>query len=70
MKFGSRMDVFLPPSAELAVRPGQQVVAGETVSPSTDLVAGWLASRLGVKVKRSPAANGPSRGSATSARAS
>ncbi|GAA2551355.1 glucose-6-phosphate dehydrogenase assembly protein OpcA [Pseudonocardia hydrocarbonoxydans] len=35
------------------------VVAGETVSPSTDLLAGWLAARLGVKVKRSPAANGP-----------
>jgi phosphatidylserine decarboxylase len=34
MKFGSRMDVFLPPSAELAVRPGQQVVAGETVIAS------------------------------------
>jgi len=31
MKFGSRMDVFLPPHAELAVNPGQQVVAGETV---------------------------------------
>ncbi|MDN5933967.1 MAG: glucose-6-phosphate dehydrogenase assembly protein OpcA, partial [Pseudonocardia sp.] len=35
------------------------VVAGETVSPSTDLLAGWLAARLGVKVKRSPAASGP-----------
>ncbi len=34
------------------------VVAGEAVSPSTDLMAGWLASRLGVRVKRSPAANG------------
>ncbi len=31
MKFGSRMDVFLPPSAELCVEPGQQVTAGETV---------------------------------------
>lgn len=30
-------------------------VAGEAVSPSTDLLAGWLAARLGVKVKRSPA---------------
>lgn len=30
------------------------VVAGEAVSPSTDLLAGWLAVRLGVKVKRSP----------------
>jgi len=31
MKFGSRMDVFLPPHAELLVRVGQSVVAGETV---------------------------------------
>jgi glucose-6-phosphate dehydrogenase assembly protein OpcA len=34
------------------------VVAGESVSPSTDLLAGWLAARLGVRVKRSPAASG------------
>lgn len=34
------------------------VVAGEAVSPSTDLMAGWLATRLGVKVKRSPAETG------------
>jgi phosphatidylserine decarboxylase len=31
MKFGSRMDVFLPARAEILVRVGQQVVAGETV---------------------------------------
>jgi phosphatidylserine decarboxylase len=31
MKFGSRMDVFLPRTAELHVHAGQQVVAGETV---------------------------------------
>jgi phosphatidylserine decarboxylase len=31
MKFGSRMDVFLPPTAQLMVRVGQHVVAGETV---------------------------------------
>lgn len=31
MKFGSRMDVFLPTDAELHVRVGQHVVAGETV---------------------------------------
>lgn len=30
------------------------VVAGEPVSPSTELVAGWLAAALRVKVKRSP----------------
>jgi phosphatidylserine decarboxylase len=31
MKFGSRMDVFVPPSATLVVAPGQQVRAAETV---------------------------------------
>jgi phosphatidylserine decarboxylase len=31
MRFGSRMDVFLPTTARLRVRAGQQVVAGETV---------------------------------------
>ena len=31
MKFGSRMDVFLPPDVELLVRVGETVTAGETV---------------------------------------
>jgi phosphatidylserine decarboxylase len=31
MKFGSRMDVFLPMDAEILVAVGQQVVGGETV---------------------------------------
>lgn len=31
MKFGSRMDVFLPPEAEVLVHLGDHVVAGETV---------------------------------------
>lgn len=31
MKFGSRMDVFLPARAEILVHTGEQVVAGETV---------------------------------------
>jgi phosphatidylserine decarboxylase len=31
MKFGSRMDVFLPTDAELLVRVGEHVVGGETV---------------------------------------
>lgn len=39
MKFGSRMDVFLPAGAEVLVSVGRQVVAGETVlarlAPST-----------------------------------
>jgi glucose-6-phosphate dehydrogenase assembly protein OpcA len=33
-------------------------VSGEAVSPSTDLMAGWLTSRLGVKVKRTKADHG------------
>jgi glucose-6-phosphate dehydrogenase assembly protein OpcA len=34
------------------------VVSGEAVSPSTDLMAGWLATRLGVRVRRSKADGG------------
>lgn len=33
-------------------------VSGEAVSPSTDLMAGWLAARLGVKVRRAKADSG------------
>lgn len=43
-----------PPHEEVTAA----LVVGEKVSPSTDLLAGWLATRLGVKVKRSPAAGG------------
>ena len=38
MKFGSRMDVFVPPECELLVTVGQRVVAGETV------IARWPSS--------------------------
>jgi len=31
MKFGSRMDVFVPPGVELTVSQGDRTVAGETV---------------------------------------
>ena len=31
MKFGSRMDVFVPPECDVLVRAGERVVAGETV---------------------------------------
>jgi phosphatidylserine decarboxylase len=31
MKFGSRMDVFVPPGADLRVRVGDMVRGGETV---------------------------------------
>ena len=31
MKFGSRMDVFMPPDAEVRVRVGDMVRGGETV---------------------------------------
>ena len=31
MKFGSRMDVFMPPEAEILVAVGERVVGGETV---------------------------------------
>jgi len=30
MKFGSRMDIFLPPTVPLLVTKGERVVAGET----------------------------------------
>ena len=40
MKFGSRMDVFLPKRAQLLVTVGQTVVAGETVLARLDPPAG------------------------------
>jgi phosphatidylserine decarboxylase len=38
MKFGSRMDVFVPPECTLTVRKGQRVRGGETV------IARWPAA--------------------------
>ena len=40
MKFGSRMDVFLPKRARLLVTVGQTVIAGETVLAHLDPAAG------------------------------
>ena len=40
MKFGSRMDVFLPKRAQLLVQVGQTVVGGETVLARLDPPAG------------------------------
>ena len=40
MKFGSRMDVFIPPEVELLVEAGQRVVAGESV------IARWPSSSV------------------------
>ena len=39
MKFGSRMDVFVPPHVRLEAREGQRAVAGETV------IARWPADQ-------------------------
>ena len=40
MKFGSRMDVFLPTEAEILVSVGQRVVGGETVLAQFDATEG------------------------------
>ena len=40
MKFGSRMDVFLPSRAQILVQVGQHVVGGETVLARLDSPAG------------------------------
>ena len=47
MKFGSRMDVFLPPDAEILVSVGQKVVGGETVLARIPLRGGDSAGAPG-----------------------
>ena len=42
MKFGSRMDVFVPTTAELRVKEGEHVVAGETVLASLRATLGTI----------------------------
>jgi phosphatidylserine decarboxylase len=41
MKFGSRMDVFVPGDAELQVRSGDRVRGGETVIARLRAASGW-----------------------------
>ncbi len=36
IRFGSRVDVYLPPSARILVMPGQRAIAGETVIAAFD----------------------------------
>jgi phosphatidylserine decarboxylase len=31
IKFGSRLDVYLPADAKISVKPGDRILAGETV---------------------------------------
>jgi phosphatidylserine decarboxylase len=40
MKFGSRMDVFLPVDATLRVEVGQRVIGGETVLATLESASG------------------------------
>ena len=54
MKFGSRMDVFVPPECDLLVSTGDRVVAGETV------IARWARPAPGDAVS-TPAAPGRRR---------
>jgi len=36
IRFGSRVDTYLPPGTEVAVRQGQRAVGGETVLATLD----------------------------------
>ncbi|SEQ83751.1 phosphatidylserine decarboxylase [Faunimonas pinastri] len=57
IRFGSRLDVYLPPGAEVAVHEGQRAVAGETIlarltdgSPITAEFLETRAARLPVRI--------------------
>ncbi|MGH3939831.1 MAG: phosphatidylserine decarboxylase, partial [Pseudonocardiaceae bacterium] len=43
IRFGSRVDLYLPPSSEILVRPGQHTVGGETPLARLPAAAGGLA---------------------------
>lgn len=47
IKFGSRMDVFVSPTAELAISVGETVVAGETI-------LGWFSEKEAFKGAAAP----------------
>jgi phosphatidylserine decarboxylase len=49
MKFGSRMDIFLPPTVQLQVSKGDRTVAGETP------IAHWPATPPPAPAKKAPA---------------
>ena len=50
--------VVVAASGTFSPRAALVTVDGEAVSPSTDLMAGWLSARLGVKVRRTRAEQG------------
>ncbi|MGQ0778638.1 MAG: phosphatidylserine decarboxylase [Pseudonocardiales bacterium] len=45
IRFGSRVDLYLPPGSEILVRPGQHTIGGETPLARLPVVTGGLARR-------------------------